>query len=256
MVPRSGSKTISQYLSGEQRKVDPYRLLAFATSKRQIQRYMQTEDGKTWASKQFQEALQKKFDREDPPRSLSEFKEPWCKGFSCLAEVMPLFYGQVTSGYQTLYVNGPTGVGKTELMKSWFSGPEYLWLNSLEGLRRYDGNIHRGIIYDEFVARASKVPLYELLFFVDRTSSRDQRILYQSINVKSGTLKVIISNNSFDSLITEYSKGDDEPAQLNSVLGRLAVLYIAHPTFETPLGQLPPRTITISTVNANGIPEE
>ena len=83
-------------------------------------------------------------------------------------------------------------------------GKNYLFVRNIEGLKRYS-SVHEAIIYDDLdLSRFNIQDLSELyISLFDIMNPSEVRVLYGSVHLPAGLVKIITTNNHSNYLITE-----------------------------------------------------
>ena len=116
---------------------------------------------------------------------------------------------------QTLFLNGITGSGKTEMMKSIlrakFGEGGVLRITGKEGLARFDAGKHKVIIMDDMEMEGSAE---EKIGLVDVENGTDVRILYGTKYIGPGTGRAILTNLSMDEYFKTESMSEKQKAAI------------------------------------------
>jgi hypothetical protein len=119
---------------------------------------------------------------------------------------------------KTLYLQGEPGIGKTEMMKTLYDDKfdgAFIRTTDIEGLKKFDGKKHKGIIYDDIAGLETITP-ENLIGLVDVENDHDQRILYGTAEIPEGTARAWLSNKSLEEQLKHFPK-----SQLGAIMRRV-----------------------------------
>jgi len=86
---------------------------------------------------------------------------------------------------------GPPGCGKTNWAKKRATKPA-LFVTHLDGLKHYDPNYHKSIIFDDMDFH--RLPRPTQIFLLDRENMRDIHVRYSVVNIPAGVEKYFTAN--------------------------------------------------------------
>jgi hypothetical protein len=94
----------------------------------------------------------------------------------------------------TVLLFGPSGIGKTELVKAimYQRGKKIIFVREKEGLKEFKESFHNGIIFDDI--DADSFTREELIHLFDQNNPSTVRILYRNIRIPAKTEKVFTTN--------------------------------------------------------------
>jgi hypothetical protein len=97
---------------------------------------------------------------------------------------------------ETMVVNGISGAGKTEMIKSFLTSKDikYLLVRNIHGLKNYNPNIHRAVIFDDCF-HEKQLSSEEHIALSDTANPADIRILRESIRLLQNTIRIFTTND-------------------------------------------------------------
>jgi hypothetical protein len=103
---------------------------------------------------------------------------------------------------KTLILVGASGLGKTSAIKSFLTSKDHkpLYVNNVHALKNLKEN-HTVIVFDDF--DWSKLNVSEKISLFEKESNRDIKILYESINISSKLIKIVLTNSLSSVFCTE-----------------------------------------------------
>lgn len=97
----------------------------------------------------------------------------------------------------TLFLTGPSGVGKTEGIIALLKDLNPLLITDINSLKYLSSN-HKAIIFDDI--NWSKIEREDKIHLLEKVREVDIKIIYQVIRIPADLTKVVISNNPKDLL--------------------------------------------------------
>ena len=133
-----------------------------------------------------------------------------------------------TGCVETLIVNGLSGMGKTELIKSFLKDQniEFLLIRNIHGLKDYEPQIHKAVIFDDMFFE-KELSSEEHISISDTANPSNIRILRDSIRIMQNTLRIFTTNNVLNLLKNQYEN--------KAVLSRYFILNINKSLFKENL---------------------
>lgn len=122
---------------------------------------------------------------------------------------------ELTPGFRTVFLSGPTGIGKTQWALSQFSCP--LLVSIMEDLKQFSPELHDGIVFDDTCL--STLPPHMLIHLTDWDLPRTINVKYGSITIPAHTRKIITSNQTL-----ECSVKDVSPEHLSAIKRRCQMI--------------------------------
>jgi hypothetical protein len=97
---------------------------------------------------------------------------------------------------ETLIINGLSGMGKTEMIKSFLESKNicFLLIRNVHGLRDYDAAKHKAVIFDD-VYFEKELSSEEHLGMADTANPSNIRILRDSVRIMQNTMRIFTTNN-------------------------------------------------------------
>jgi hypothetical protein len=131
----------------------------------------------------------------------------------------------ITGCVETLIINGLSGMGKTELIKSFLKskGIEFLLIRNVHGLRDYNPQVHKAVIFDDIFFE-KELSSEEHIGIADTANPSNIRILRDSIRLMQNTLRIFTTNNVKKLLFNNYDN--------KAVLSRYFILNINKSLFK------------------------
>lgn len=109
------------------------------------------------------------------------------------------------SYWNTLYVHGKTGVGKTRWALSQFEKP--LLVSHMEGLKQFSPMKHDGIVFDDMCFNDhTKFDVGMLINLFDWEIPRTIKVMYGSVEIPAHTKKILTSNLPFKQCMLQMSE--------------------------------------------------
>lgn len=130
-----------------------------------------------------------------------------------------------TGCVETLIINGLSGMGKTELIKSFLKSKniEFLLIRNVHGLRDYNPQVHKAVIFDDIFFE-KELSSEEHIGIADTANPSNIRILRDSIRLMQNTLRIFTTNNVKQLLLNNYNN--------KAVLSRYFILNINKSLFK------------------------
>ena len=133
-----------------------------------------------------------------------------------------------TGCIETLIINGLSGMGKTELIKSVLKSRniKFLLIRNVHGLKDYEPQIHKAVIFDDMFFE-KELTAEEHIALSDTANPSNIRILRDSIRIVQNTLRIFTTNNVLELLKNQYSN--------KAVLSRYLVLNVNKSLFKNDI---------------------
>ena len=130
-----------------------------------------------------------------------------------------------TGCIETLIINGLSGMGKTELIKSFLQSKniKFLLIRNIHGLKDYEPQIHKAVIFDDIFFE-KELSSEEHIGISDTANPSNVRILRDSIRIMQNTLRIFTTNNVLNLL---KNQNDNK-----AVLSRYFILNINNSLFK------------------------
>lgn len=130
---------------------------------------------------------------------------------------------------ETLVINGISGAGKTEMIKSFLNskGIKFLLVRNIHGLKNYNPNIHKAVIFDDCF-HEKDLSSEEHIALSDTANPSDIRILRESIRLLQNTLRIFTTNDVVK-LMKGVTKGN------KAVFSRYYIIDINKTLFKTDI---------------------
>jgi len=180
---------------------------------------LMTKGGSTLL-KQLQEVDKLKFDK-----LIEKYEEKSIipiENFNIPNELLEWFQ---TGCVETLIINGLSGMGKTELIKSFLQSQniKFLLIRNIHGLKDYEPQIHKAVIFDDIFFE-KELSSEEHIGISDTANPSNVRILRDSIRIMQNTLRIFTTNNVLNLL---KNQNDNK-----AVLSRYFILNINNSLFK------------------------
>jgi hypothetical protein len=127
----------------------------------------------------------------------------------------------MNSSDKTLYLSGPSGIGKTESLKTYLASklesPDQLgFVRHLETLKSFDVNDKDILLFDDFpLEKIFKNKPEELIHFVDRRNPSPVRVLYGIIIIQIDLKVILISNIKLNSILKVLNFSIEQTEAIN-----------------------------------------
>jgi len=131
---------------------------------------------------------------------------------------------------EAVIIYGPSGTGKTEMMKSFLhsKGIRFLFIRNIHGLREYDPLKHKAIFFDDIYFE-KMLTSEQHIGLSDTVNHSDIRIIRDSVRVLAETLRIFTTNNPRRIL----SSGVENP----QVLSRYVIIKIDKSLFKEEMSK-------------------
>lgn len=130
-----------------------------------------------------------------------------------------------TGCVETLIINGLSGMGKTELIKSFLKSQniKFLLIRNVHGLKDYEPQIHKAVIFDDIFFE-KELSSEEHIGISDTANPSNVRILRDSIRIMQNTLRIFTTNDALNLLKNQNNN--------KAVLSRYFILNINKSLFK------------------------
>lgn len=130
-----------------------------------------------------------------------------------------------TGCIETLIINGLSGIGKTELIKSFLKSQniKFLLIRNVHGLKDYEPQIHKAVIFDDIFFE-KELSSEEHIGILDTANLSNVRILRDLIRIMQNTLRIFTSNDALNLLKNQTNN--------KAVLSRYFILNINKSLFK------------------------
>ena len=173
--------------------------------------------------KQLQEIDKLKFEKEI--RNYEEKSIIPIKNFNVPEELTEWF---ISGCVETLIINGKSGMGKTEMIKSFLKSEniKFLLIRNVHGLKDYEPQTHKAVIFDDIFFE-KELSSEEHIGISDTANPSNIRILRDSIRIMQNTLRIFTTNNVLKLLSNQFKN--------KAVLSRYLILNINKSLFKNDI---------------------
>ncbi|DAZ93511.1 TPA: hypothetical protein N0F65_000360 (mitochondrion) [Lagenidium giganteum] len=136
-----------------------------------------------------------------------------------------------TGCIETLIINGLSGMGKTELIKSFLKSKniKFLLIKNVQDLCEYNPQIHKAVIFDDIFFE-KELSAEEHINIANTANSLNIKILSGSIRIMQNTLRIFTTNNVKQFLLNNYNK--------KAVLSKYFILNINKSLFKDDINRI------------------
>jgi hypothetical protein len=113
------------------------------------------------------------------------------------------FIEKAPANFSVVYVHGPSNMGKTEWVKTWFKNPHLV--GHMDDLRKFNKDVHDGIIFDDM--SFAHMPRETGIFLADWDNNRSIHARYEPAMIPAHTRKVFTSNKTFNETFPQDEHG-------------------------------------------------